>query len=176
MHILLTAPFLDCIQILSKVFSMPFFHFVSPAPPFALEIGAVEFSRCLNYIFWNELPKHTFLSHLPWRPPAVCPQGNPRGAQGFQFSKESRWTNKKRNQSSLGMVSYSRQCMSCCFSQTREKRHIVETVVLHPPETPVAFSHIRKVVVTDIVVRQQERAFSQTPSFQLLFMIPILVW
>ena len=35
--------------------------------------------------------------------------------------------------------------------------------ILHRP--PVAFSHIRKVVVADIVVGQQEWPLSQTPSF-----------
>ena len=44
-------------------------HFLFPASPFTLDIGAPLFGRLSNYIFWHKFPKHTFLSPLPWRLP-----------------------------------------------------------------------------------------------------------
>ena len=69
--------------------------FVFPTSPFTHKVSAIAFGRYFNYIFWNKFPKHTFLIHRPWRHPGVCHQTKSLGRSRFQYSKDSRCTNKE---------------------------------------------------------------------------------
>ena len=150
------------------------FHFIFLHSPLTLIPSVGECGKHSNDIFRNNFP------NMPSRAIALgASLGSVLrpilGALIVLILQEFDMDKQKRNQSSLKMVSCRSQCASYRPNQTKEQRHIVEAVVLHPSETPCC-----------ILTHQNGRRHWQCrvaagtrvlpiPSLHLFFNVPIFV-
>ena len=126
---------------------------------------------CIRQVFQlhslEQVPKTYLLEPQPLAPlSGVCHETTSPGRSRFQYSEVSRCTDEEVG--TVDAQSVVRQTLVYRFNQVWNQN---TSVVLRPTDLLLSFSRIREFITTDTAGRQ-ERAFSQTPPFQLLFMIP----
>ena len=115
-------------------------------------------------VYVSKFPKHAFLSHSPKAPSWGLSTDQSSGRSRFCFKKETRWANRgAESVESQDDTKFSVSVSATVPIREGTRERIVDTMVLHPPETAVASSPVRKVVVTVVVVGKQAREFSPVP-------------
>ena len=114
------------------------------------------------------------IPHSP-RLPGVCHQTTSPERSRFQYLKNSRCTNAEVGTVEAQGVVRQTSVSQLQFQPGMEPEHIVESVVLRSTDLLLSFSRIREFIATDTVGCKSGHSPKPHP-FQLLLLIPVLVW